>query len=830
MNMNRMGAFVVACAFVLPSPAQAMSRAEMAQTFQDIVCTVRAIIGSPCVFTFPVSFSVNEQAQTSMAANSVVTTTVVPEASIPVVREEAVLSAPIYTAHEAIDMPPVDQVRRGEFVAAMDSLGEKVEAVLTKTNELSVPVVQRVVSAQVSTPVFTTPSSLGRSYDAEIASLWQALSLTNRIDKLSGATITDSTFSGTFNGTFTGTLLTNALSASTLSLTGGFSGTSITANTLTITGTSTAATTTSAILDTRGQVCNVQAYGAVGNNSTDNYTAIMAAIQACPAGGIVFFPPGTYRIGQTLVLDAPVSIQGTYAPRWTYSAAPQTSIKPTPTFSGSHIIHVRDKTISGQASDNNGGRISNITIDGNSYGSGINGIYFEGLVRDWKLSNVDITQTSGDGFEAAQGTGSGNPRGFTIEHLAIYSPASHGFRATALNDSYIEDVLVVGGAQRGFYLSSMGETKLSNSRAVFNALEGLYIDGSSSNGGFQVSNFSTDRNDRHGVRISATGTTTITFDNLLTRRDGPNVGLGSETPYAGVAIIGTVGAQVAPVVIRGLSQIPGKDDSNSGPSAPATGVRAEYASYVSVDGVLWGVTNPYTDDGNNNYFFIGEESLLKTGFTTVTTTIYNKKWMIATSTTGLVYTAGSVGIGTTSPTAQLHTTGTVRFSGIGAGSLQTDANGNVTVSSDERLKDVQGAYDIGLDAILTLRPITYHWNNESGLDTQTLYAGFSAQNVKEAIPAAVGEDPRGYLTLSDRPILAAVVNALHTVWETVTGNTQKIADLEARVRVLEAAAGVYAPPVLPTENSTATTTPINTMSETSTATSSPTEEPGPVSE
>lgn len=40
------------------------------------------------------------------------------------------------------------------------------------------------------------------------------------------------------------------------------------------------------------------------------------------------------------------------------------------------------------------------------------------------------------------------------------------------------------------------------------------------------------------------------------------------------------------------------------------------------------------------------------------------------------------------------------------------------------------------------------------------YSGFSAQNVQSAIPEAVGSDKKGFLTLSDRPILAASVNAI----------------------------------------------------------------------
>ena len=38
--------------------------------------------------------------------------------------------------------------------------------------------------------------------------------------------------------------------------------------------------------------------------------------------------------------------------------------------------------------------------------------------------------------------------------------------------------------------------------------------------------------------------------------------------------------------------------------------------------------------------------------------------------------------------------------------------------------------------------------------------GFYAQNVQSAIPEAVGSDNKGFLTLSDRPIIAASVNAI----------------------------------------------------------------------
>ena len=128
-----------------------------------------------------------------------------------------------------------------------------------------------------------------------------------------------------------------------------------------------------------------------------------------------------------------------------------------------------------------------------------------------------------------------------------------------------------------------------------------------------------------------------------------------------------------------------------------------------------------------------------------------------------VTNAGSVGIGTTTPTAQFSTTGTVRFSNFGAGTLTTDASGNLSVPSDERLKNIQGSYTRGLADIEKLNPILYHWNGISGLDQSTLYAGFSAQNVLSAIPEAVGSSNNGYLTLQDRPVIATAVNAIKEI-------------------------------------------------------------------
>ena len=141
---------------------------------------------------------------------------------------------------------------------------------------------------------------------------------------------------------------------------------------------------------------------------------------------------------------------------------------------------------------------------------------------------------------------------------------------------------------------------------------------------------------------------------------------------------------------------------------------------------------------------------------------------------------GNVGIGTSTPTANLTASGTIRFTSLtGAGAnLQVDTLGNVTVSSDERLKDIQNNYERGLTDVMKLNPIQYKWKPETGYDTTNVYTGFSAQNVLTAIPEAVATSSNGYLSLADRPIIAALVNSIKQIGSVITNIGNGIAYLK----------------------------------------------------
>ena len=104
--------------------------------------------------------------------------------------------------------------------------------------------------------------------------------------------------------------------------------------------------------------------------------------------------------------------------------------------------------------------------------------------------------------------------------------------------------------------------------------------------------------------------------------------------------------------------------------------------------------------------------------------------------------------------------GAIQFTAYGAGALTTDASGNITAVSDMRHKQFRRLFAKGMAELQAIDPIVYKWRPESGMETEHEYVGFSAQNVQESLPEAVGKDSQGYLTLQDRAILAAVVNAV----------------------------------------------------------------------
>lgn len=140
--------------------------------------------------------------------------------------------------------------------------------------------------------------------------------------------------------------------------------------------------------------------------------------------------------------------------------------------------------------------------------------------------------------------------------------------------------------------------------------------------------------------------------------------------------------------------------------------------------------------------------------------------------------SGRVGIltdGTTAPDQVLTVNGNASKSGGGTWA---------TYASDERLKDIVGDVEYGLAEIMELRPIRYRYkkDNPLKLDSDTIFYGFTAQNVQKVMPdAVVDREEDGFLRIeSFDPILWGILNGLKEVAQDNIDLAKRVAALEAR--------------------------------------------------
>ncbi len=143
--------------------------------------------------------------------------------------------------------------------------------------------------------------------------------------------------------------------------------------------------------------------------------------------------------------------------------------------------------------------------------------------------------------------------------------------------------------------------------------------------------------------------------------------------------------------------------------------------------------------------------------------------------------AGVIGVTRASAVANslVVATGNIRFGSgnYGVGTITSDANGNLTSVSDQRLKTHRGYVTQGHDAVMALKPRIFTWNEASGMETEHSQIGFFADEVEEVIPEAVGRNAHGDRTLNDRGLIAALINGYKE-------QDARIAALEAKVAEL----------------------------------------------
>lgn len=128
---------------------------------------------------------------------------------------------------------------------------------------------------------------------------------------------------------------------------------------------------------------------------------------------------------------------------------------------------------------------------------------------------------------------------------------------------------------------------------------------------------------------------------------------------------------------------------------------------------------------------------------------------------------------------------------LGADNAQKPSTSTWIITSDERLKTINGSYSKGLADIIKLNTITYKYKNvgEKKFDEKVLattQVGFSAQEVQKIFPEAVGVGEDGYLNLNMHAILVAYTNAIKEL-DAKNKEQEKINnELKQRLEKLEA--------------------------------------------
>ncbi len=118
----------------------------------------------------------------------------------------------------------------------------------------------------------------------------------------------------------------------------------------------------------------------------------------------------------------------------------------------------------------------------------------------------------------------------------------------------------------------------------------------------------------------------------------------------------------------------------------------------------------------------------------------------------------------------------------GSASLHGEiAAGQLTTTSDERLKNIKGAYTKGLKEVLEVEPVIYRYKGQN-----TKRIGVIAQDLQKTFPEAVVKMPDGYFGVNTDPVFFAMLNAMKEVNQKAEEEEQKQIKLQKELEEIKA--------------------------------------------
>jgi hypothetical protein len=345
------------------------------------------------------------------------------------------------------------------------------------------------------------------------------------------------------------------------------------------------------------------AFGAKGDGTTNDTTAIQLAINAAGIGGVVYFPKGVYRISATLDLPRGVTLQGSHSnlmigPGMLDEDFP-CYIQALPSMTTGSMVQIIGDNDGTHPAINGEQRIFNLMFDGSKVTTGnLDGIYARGNVQNVVMRDVCVRKMPNNGIITGNNAGGEWPYSWRLHSVMVDNCHTNGIVFEKQTDLSMIDVQVIGCWATGIKLINSPNTILDACRVEWCGGHGFWITGAWGNwpgsGSMTMTACTTDRNGFDGVRLDATGNGPFIINALNTRRDGRNGGPGGGG-YAGLALLNQ-----APVVVTGLGCYVGTDDGGTANTSPQYGVRVANARDVNVIGAyLHGLTAGLRQEGTN---------------------------------------------------------------------------------------------------------------------------------------------------------------------------------------------------------------------------------------
>jgi hypothetical protein len=360
--------------------------------------------------------------------------------------------------------------------------------------------------------------------------------------------------------------------------------------------------------------------GLNGEGEVDNSPQINEALESAKPGDVVYLPRPSVAYGllSSLSMREGVTLMMGHSKPLLAGGY----LRPLHAFGSPEVIHF------GPLSE--GAKLQGIAIDGSYVRESLEVHGWNAVGQYAKRIQIDDCSTykmTGDGQRAEEYAG-GFPHSWRSTRVYHFEPKGNGFNIPNMTDCTWTDCQSLNAGKCGWLLEkAQANSHFIGCRGEWSAEHNWHLTGEwntgTGAGGCIFTSCSSDRAEKHGCLIDATGTVPVLFNGWMGRRDGRNNKSGGGG-YAGIA----VSKATIPVLLGALTIFPGVDDTGEGTNSPEYGLSIVEAAYCNLAGPAFirAQTSSIHESGNSGpNFRRGINNVNTTGATTATTAASNFK-------------------------------------------------------------------------------------------------------------------------------------------------------------------------------------------------------------